>query len=1107
MLLSKGLLCRPVCLIQRFDSIQRFPALQAQCIGNTTPFLSTEDQDTVKNLIRNHTFSTHQGWTCASTIWSRIIQSDSAASDRPQLDLGDNGTLQSEQHQHGVQDKAPSPVDSDLRLEKRLSKFETSEREKEDRLLINRLLKDKGQLSYDWRIPVRLLEGHYARSGSPEFSRDFVSHQGPFRLRLVRSRSPREGWQHWTISKPAFWSVATVVGYVQDIAESPECLKELPQMLPSQPDAPSSSASAGSAMDAVFSLPATRKHLSTAAYNIGLRFYSNRGNLSKLRALFTQMEESEIKTTTETFNILLEGAASAKDLHSFTFILIRSLQRGFRPDIESWNMLLMAIDSNEVRGAIIQRMRERGFLESLPTKKGISKFVIYNNIAQDVATYGNGAAFLDYMDTRYGTSWLTTSTGNKLLYEYNKRKTLPATLELLPGMKLRGFSPDQISLDTLLRQFLRMRQAKEVVETLRCFDFHFGLKLERMMYETIFLLAWRMRLLNFARVIWRFSCVHGLTTHRMRIMVFRSLLADEPTSSSDSTSVRFTKLFGLFICGVNKSNANKSAGLEQDISPSECGYRKSMVAVARTRLRNDLKVAKSSEVRQDLVGLLDQALRSDLGWASEKFIKTATLGQILQNGIHFELEKSYVSKTCSPISRVPAVRVYKYTLRRRFRKYTAAARRNVLIHVVKPIHPLGAASLPQAYSARRVPRARKNLRIMSHRNRSSRHTGRRNKALDERNYPSRLHRRRTAAGRTSQQSSSDPSKGRSSTTAIPNTRSPMNTIDVTATGEPRSIIPRKVKLFVPRKVRSFNAKPSAPARDQLWDLTTTRDTMANKTRIPMSHPASVSHPPLPEYPASADHHHIVTTLQDSMKSGPPHPMRRTKSTPIMTNQKDTRSLVRRTSKKPKQRTPATLPKSKQKRPHHPLVRYQLFTKPETMRRIFSITPTAPTPPNPKISTKDNYKSPDRATVRKYIGYSHPTHEKRLSKVRGAPQAVKIHMGSVTEERTLETERIPHAPRRRTSTKEKRNLLKEQRKRSFRPFKRRPFVIPMRTMDSTGLVRKHQIGLVRIRHVVPPPRKLRKPSKIPEKMNLETKLETARLHSSLDQLLDLEAMVG
>ncbi len=591
--------------------------------------------------------------TCAFVAPQSSLKTppESAITDHAQRDPESGASLMPKNLEATIEATRPSSMDLASQLKRKESRFAIQERGKENRLLVNQLLKDKGRLSYDWRVPVELLEHHYqfpnAQTPNPDISLfrkavpsdDTASgHQGASRIQRIKTRIQKQAKLARDIVIPSVWSETALAIYVEDLVEY-EYRKDAVSRVWQLADKGSSNiADITTALNGIFTSPTTKRYLSIQAYTTALRFFYDNGLFSDARALYIQIEDSRLNIPTEIFNLVLRGSASSRDLHNFTFILQKCIQRGFKPDIETWNILLTTISSSEVRAVIIQRMRERGILDSLPEKGNALRLIVQHEIGSHIDKIADRGAFLDHMDECYGKTWLTTSTGNKLLYEFGKRRSMSETLNLLPSMKLREWRPDEISLDTLLRQSLLLRQHKYSIEILENFRYHFRVEPAKQAHETLFLLAWRSHLLNFARVVWASACTCGHVTFKMQNFVFQSLLSKAALQPSDGSSERFKKLAGAFVVGVNKSKEMMSPGLGGTSEAQGPVTRRSIVKYAQILLQSDLSAAGSPRIQEDLGKLLLQALELDTEWVATKFLDAADLQQVLQSGIQIRRE-------------------------------------------------------------------------------------------------------------------------------------------------------------------------------------------------------------------------------------------------------------------------------------------------------------------------------------------------------------------------------------------------------------------------------------------------------------------------------------
>ena len=525
---------------------------------------------------------------------------------------------------------------------------------KEDKQLINQLLKDKGRLSYDWRIPLLLLV--QAAASSTE-NRDLIRDttlQGPTE---VLHRKPLQNYAHFArkVSRPPVWSEATLCQYVADVAGSQSFQKTIPRSLrKSQLNGKLNIVDITTIFDDVFYDDTMEKFLNSDACNTALRFFYTYGMMSKARALYNRMELLRMKIPTATFNIILRGAAQRKDLHNFTFLLQKMLQRGFSPDDDTWLNLLIAVGSGEVRAVIVHKMKEWNVKQTSQTRKAVAALMIPDEVKFYLGSGYSSYTLIHHMDNRYDTGWLTTRAGNSLLHEYGHRRPIGDCLELLVRMKQRGFVPNGITLNTLLRQCLRRGSIWPAIQVLGAFNHHFKLRPGNSEYETLLNLAWDRKSLNVARVIWRSACIDGCVNHAMRKRVYRSLSHHHSRHFQVSEKVDdmeaqsrgqiFCELAGYFVVGVREPQAAELAKLGRAMWASKPDSNKTALTRTGLQIQSDLRTARSCYLKLPFHELLHQALELDLKWKAEGLWKNDERRKLLQGGIQVELCNSQIDQ-------------------------------------------------------------------------------------------------------------------------------------------------------------------------------------------------------------------------------------------------------------------------------------------------------------------------------------------------------------------------------------------------------------------------------------------------------------------------------
>jgi len=556
-----------------------------------------------------------------------------------------------EKERYADQIAALLPVSPDAPPKKQNPRFVLYGKNKADRILVSQLLKDKGRTSYDWRIPLLQLEQYY----KPQYVEATAESEGLFckgdTARRVYIEPNRALTLARDVPEPKSWSEASLLFYIEDATESQASQARISPALKPQHRDWSNVTDIADIIYHLFHRRALRTLLTVDACNTALRFFYKHGMFSRARAIYIQMETMKMPIPTETFNIILRSAAGHRDLHNFSFLLHNMIQRGFRPDEETWVNLLMAINSTAVRAVILYKMKENNMLG----KPGIGPDVAALMVQHDLTFHlGNGHSFdefLNHMDSRYGVRWLSTSAGNSLLNESGKRRSAVESLDLLDGMKQRGFIPDEVSINTLLRKCLLFRQDKDAIEILHAFYGQFDLRPRHLVHETLFVQAWKNRMLNFARVIWRLACIGGFVTFTMRKLVFRSLLAN--TSEDASTppppnhveqrsldrSKAFNELAGKFVVGVREPQEPELGELRRIIWDYSSDPQRRNVKRAQVHMNRDLVTAQSFRTKIGMVELLRQALELDKKWAAKGLWRIGGRQLDLRHGVQVDIEE------------------------------------------------------------------------------------------------------------------------------------------------------------------------------------------------------------------------------------------------------------------------------------------------------------------------------------------------------------------------------------------------------------------------------------------------------------------------------------
>ena len=330
------------------------------------------------------------------------------------------------------------------------------EKHKEDKAIVNRLLKAKGRGPANWKGALFLLEKYYKAQPVG----DLAQPRALVRKVSIKSKPPKYVPLKAArdIPQPSEWSVESFARHVEDLTESQANIEKemkgkkssVSRSLSIQANRQSNLADVMTALEHMLYSIELQRYMTVQACNTALRFFCKHNMASKARDLYQRLKDLHIPIPTETFNITLRRSASDKDLYSFIFLLYTMIQRGIRPNQETWALFVMALESGTRRAVVVYKMREKGIMDSISIRRDIAALMIPHELIHYRGIENYTSTFLDHMDSAYGAGWMSTSAGNELLHQAERHNL--DSFELIPGMKERGFMRDEVSLNIILQQ-------------------------------------------------------------------------------------------------------------------------------------------------------------------------------------------------------------------------------------------------------------------------------------------------------------------------------------------------------------------------------------------------------------------------------------------------------------------------------------------------------------------------------------------------------------------------------------------------------------------------------------------------------------------------------
>ncbi|KAJ5989047.1 hypothetical protein N7481_004257 [Penicillium waksmanii] len=241
----------------------------------------------------------------------------------------------------------------------------------------------------------------------------------------------------------------------------------------------------------LFRQDSNKEYFSSAALNQALAFLCDQELLKAARAVFLRAEHV---ATADTYNIFLRTAARRQDLKTFRRFLISMDRASIRPTPETWLVLLGAVVTPKAKASLIAHLVQKGYMAETRVTRTALQLTIQDSLLVHLE---NGQ-----MPLPAGGDF----TAANILLKFCLTNQLPLGSNQLT-LLLTMCRKDVFSAVDYLLPLLRQS----------------NFQLSRQNMDFFFRIAYKSEKYNICRVLWRYACVYGLVTHRMKEIVLSSL--------------------------------------------------------------------------------------------------------------------------------------------------------------------------------------------------------------------------------------------------------------------------------------------------------------------------------------------------------------------------------------------------------------------------------------------------------------------------------------------------------------------------------------------------------------------------------------------------------
>ncbi|KAI0522009.1 hypothetical protein F5B22DRAFT_513516 [Xylaria bambusicola] len=368
----------------------------------------------------------------------------------------------------------------------------------------------------------------------------------------------------------------------------------------------------------VFSSEDSRAAMSVTALKMALQFIHSRGPVFRpaARTISIQAEQQHLSLDAEVYHTFLVSASRRGDLQGFNSVMRAMHRKGHYVRAQTWIAFLQMIKEPQIKRYIMKKMTGRGLGSLQPVLAEMGRQEVVLELEYSANTELSIQRMVDAQDSKYGPSWLNAITLNRIIDILGGRENLEACHELLALISRdRRVQADQCTLNTMMAHTLSIPGKIALLSRLP------GVRPDDTTYHKLFQPAWKQRLPNMLRVIWRYAVFSGRANSKMRHRL--SVLMQHQLEWSKQRA--FLKecegiIFGrreLAACGIETGDDAGGKGIRRlvDLYIEDAGGQLPLVPLG-TKLQEayemDMKIHKLKREGTDLSASVQDSLTVEI---------------------------------------------------------------------------------------------------------------------------------------------------------------------------------------------------------------------------------------------------------------------------------------------------------------------------------------------------------------------------------------------------------------------------------------------------------------------------------------------------------------
>ncbi|KAI2995149.1 hypothetical protein CBS147346_10094 [Aspergillus niger] len=388
--------------------------------------------------------------------------------------------------------------------------------------------------------------------------------------------------------------------------------------------------------------------MSTAALNRALSYLLDHEFLNAARDIFLK---SEHLATVDTFNILLKSAAKRQDLRFFRQFLLAMSRLSIRPDPNTWLTLLDCLVAPKAKADLVTYMLQRGYLENMGAMRTALHLTLPNTFRAHLESGKSVDSFIRQTADSCGDSCFAPSLISQMFGVIVRLKDFAALDRLFEICKQNDLTFNSATITQILSLF-RADMPTALRYLFRCLE-RPETKLERHAWERLFLVAFKGQYYNICRVLWRYACMSGNVTYKMKRTVVTSLIRNVPRKPETNVHTIWDVSAGKVIVGLDlhrpdhklqttvldklprEYRSNPIAYLSSGYKPSG-EEREQQIQVASALTQHDIEIGSWHRPQFPLLIMLEAASVLDQEWRKVP----RPVHWLVQNAIRVPVRKS-----------------------------------------------------------------------------------------------------------------------------------------------------------------------------------------------------------------------------------------------------------------------------------------------------------------------------------------------------------------------------------------------------------------------------------------------------------------------------------